>query len=218
MKYELVFRLHSHVKEHERVDIHNFIDGFVKGLAGAVTRVALNADKVRLVADVAILQSRGVLERVRGHHTVVVIGGGHQDGRILLTVLNGMQWRVFVEILEHLLAVLAGTVIYGPVAANGELVVAQHVHDTHFRDGHGEEVGTLVHDRAHEQTAVGTAHHRKLFLAGVALCNQELSRSNTVVENVLLLQLRTGLVPLLAILATAAKVGHSIHTTLLQPR
>ena len=122
----LVFHIHPHIKEDEREDVHRLLDGLVKGLATAVARVALDADEVRAVADVAVLQRCRVLERVRGHHTVVVVGSGHQDGRILLPVLDGVERRVLVEVLEHLLAILAGAVIHGPITANGELVVAQH--------------------------------------------------------------------------------------------
>lgn len=73
----LVFRFHPHVVEHEREDVHRFLDGLVEGFAATVTRVALDADEVRLAADVAVLQGGGILEGVRGHHPVVVVGGGH---------------------------------------------------------------------------------------------------------------------------------------------
>ena len=179
--------------------------------------VALDADEVRAVADVTVLQSRGILERVCGHHTVVVVGGGHQDGRILLAVLDGMQRGVLVEVLEHLLAVLAGAVIHRPVAADGELVVAEHIHNAHLRDGHRKEVGTLVHDCADEQAAVGTALQGQLLLARIFLVDEVFRRRDAVVEYVLLLHLGTGLVPFLAVFAAAAQVHDSQHAALLQP-
>ena len=86
--------------------------------------VALDADEVRTVADVAVLQGGGILERVGGHYTVIVVGGSDQDSGVLDAVLYRMHRRVFVQVLEHLLAVLAGAVVDGPVAADGEFVVA----------------------------------------------------------------------------------------------
>ena len=90
MNYELIFRFHAHVEEHEREDIDHFVNGLVEGFATTVTSVTLNADKVRLVTDVAVLQRRRVLERVCRNHTVVVVSCGHQDSRILLAVLDGV--------------------------------------------------------------------------------------------------------------------------------
>ena len=58
----LVFDIHAHIKEDEREDVHRLLDGFVKGLATAVARVALDTDEVRAVADVAVLQGCRVLE------------------------------------------------------------------------------------------------------------------------------------------------------------
>src|ERR1044071_9962705 len=50
----------------------------------------------------------------------------------------------------------------------------------------------------------------------VLVLNQPLGRADEVVEDVLLLQLRPGLVPLLAVLAAAAHVGRDVDEALLQ--
>ena len=56
-----------------------------------------------------------------------------------------------------------------------------------------------------------------LGVRGVLVGDQPLGRRDEVVEHVLLVQLGAGLVPLLAILAAAAQVGHGEHAAHLHP-
>ena len=95
-------------------------------------------------------------------------------------------------------------------------MVAQHIHDTYLWNGHAEEVGALRHARSHQQPAVGAADDGYLLLGGITLLNQVFSRSDEVVEDILLLHLRSCLVPLLTILATTSEVYLHIDTALLQ--
>ena len=54
------------------------------------------------------------------------------------------------------------TVIRRPRASNGELGKANHVHHTDRRQCRAKQIGTLVQDRADQQTAVRTALDREL--------------------------------------------------------
>ena len=50
-----------------------------------------------------------------------------------------------------------------------KLVVAQHVHHAHRREGHLGQVGALGHGGADQQAAVGAAGDGQAVVAGVAL-------------------------------------------------
>ena len=142
------------------------------------------------------------------HHAVVVVAGGDHDGWVgRAVVLDGVQWRVVLQVLEHLGAVVAAAIVGRPVPANGEEVVAQHVHHSHLWHCGTPQVGTLVHDGSHEQTAVAATVASNLALAGIALSDEPLGSGDEVVEDVLLRHLGARLVPLFAILATATQVG-----------
>ena len=133
-----------------------------------------------------LLQRGGVLERVGGHDTVVVVGGGDERGRVRRAGLDVVERRVGVERLE-LLRVVARAVVGNPVPADRELVEAEHVHDADLRDGDAEEVGALVDDRADQQAAVRPALGGEPGRRGVLVGDQPLGRGDEVVEDVLLL-------------------------------
>src|SRR5690606_34108502 len=92
----------------------------------------------------------------------------------------------------------------------------QHVQYPNGREGHRTEVGPLRHDRTHKQAAVASTLDPQAVLAGPLLGYEVFRRSDEVVEDVLLLLLHPGLMPFLAILPTAAQVGHGEHAALFQ--
>ena len=86
----------SHVIKDERVNISLFFQDLGNRLATSVTCLGVDADNLGLVAGLGCLQGGCILERVGGHHAVVVVGSGDHDGGIVYvgTALDGVQRRV----------------------------------------------------------------------------------------------------------------------------
>ena len=160
----------------------------------------------------------GKLEGVGRHHAIVVIGGGDQGRGVTGTGLEIVQGRIPQQGAKHILAVRGRAVIVGPARAGGKGVVAQHVHHPDRRQRDLKQIGALSHHRANQQAAVGAAAQRQFLLAGVALVKKILGRGHEVVENVLLSLPGAGEMPGLAILATAANIGHGVNSAQAQPR
>ena len=97
-------------------------------------------------------------------------------------------------------------------------MVAEHVHHAHRGNADAKEVGTLRHASTDEQSAIAATDDGEVGRTGVFLLDQILSSSDEVVEDVLLLHLRTRLVPSLAILAAATERSLGIDATALQER
>ena len=95
-------------------------------------------------------------------------------------------------------------------------MIAQHVHNTHLRDGHTIEIGALSHTGTDEQTAIRTSHNGQIVLAGIALADQVFGSSDEVVEDVLLLHLRTCQMPFLAIFVAATERYLCIDAAILE--
>ena len=148
--------------------------------------------------------------------TVVVVGSGDKGGGVWGAGTEVVEGGIGTEVAEHLRGVVAGAVVGGPVPADGELMVAQHVHDTDLGDGDTEEVGTLRHAGSDKQASIGAADDGEKVAGGIALADEVLGSGDEVVEDVLLLHLGTGEMPLLAILAAAAQVNLGIDAALLE--
>src|SRR3712207_3615500 len=153
---------------------------------------------------------------MRGHYTVVVVGGGDECGGILGSGLQVVNRRISFQVLEHFLAVLACPVIACPVPADGELVVAEHIHYPHLRNRHTEEVGALRHAGSYQQSAVRTAYNGYSLFVRIFIVDQVFGGGDEVVEYILLLHLRAGDVPFFAILASAAQVYLYIDAAVLE--
>src|SRR5947209_11034605 len=78
----IVLRRDAEVLEEEGVDVRRLLD-VLRRAARAVAGVRVYADEDGAIAGLPLLQGRGVLERVRGHDAVVVVGGRNQRRRIL---------------------------------------------------------------------------------------------------------------------------------------
>src|SRR4051794_6576400 len=91
-----------------------------------------------------------------------------QGWRIFRSWLQIMQWRIRVEILE-VVGVVRGAVIRCPRPTDGELLEAQHVHDADMRQGRAEQVWTLRHTRADEQSTIACSADRQLRSRGVLI-------------------------------------------------
>ena len=161
-----------------------------------------------------MLHRGGELERVGRNDTVVVVRGSHQRRGVFHALLYIVQRRVLVNI-GKLLLVLRRTVLHGPAPADGELVVAEHVHHAHGRKAHGIEVRTLHLAGADQQSAVRAAVDGQLVRRRVFSGDQVLGGGDEVVEDVLLVLEHAGLVPLLAVLRAAAQVGDAVDAALL---
>lgn len=152
------------------------------------------------------------------NHTVVMIGRGNHSCRILAPKFQIVQRRVTFQVVKHLLAVIARTIITCPIPANGEFVIAEHIHHSYLRNGHTEEVRTLCHASAHQQTTVRTAYDSNLIFIGILTINEVFGCRDKVIEYILFLHLRTCHVPLFTIFATTAQVCLCIDTAIFQKR
>ena len=125
-----------------------------------MARLRVNANQYRIIATLTRLQRRGVLERVGRHHPIVVVGSCDQRRRIAGSLLDVVYRRISVERFE-LLRILARAVVRFPRRTDGELVKAQHVHHACLLNHRLEQLGTLIRNRAHQQTAVRDAVNRE---------------------------------------------------------
>ena len=108
---------------------------------------------------------------MRRHHAVVVISCRYERGRIRYTLFQIVERRIGFQVFKHLLRILAGSIVACPVPTDCELVIAQHVHDSDFRNSYAEEVGALRHTCPHEQASIGTTHNRKFLLRRVTFAD-----------------------------------------------
>lgn len=183
------------------------------GFSCAVAGLGFDADEHRQFAFVVLLKPGDIFKGVGGDHTVVMVGGGHQSRRVFDARFNGMVGGVVQEVAEHLLAVGTGAVIGGPGPADGEFMVAEHVHHPDRRKGYLEKVRPLVGDSPHEKPSVRPSLNGQLPAGGVFLADQEFSRGNEIVKDILLLQFGACFVPLFSIFTPAAQIGHGQNTS-----
>ena len=115
--------------------------------------IRLDPDQGGALRADTVLHGRRVLERVGRDDAVVMIRRGDQYRGVLLTLLHIVNWRVRQLRLEFF-RVVAEAIIRGPVPANGELLVTQHVHDAGLRNRNAEQVGTLVDDSPNQQSSI----------------------------------------------------------------
>lgn len=107
----LLFELHPHVVEDERVDVCLLFKDFGEGLAATMTCLGVNADKDGSGSGMALLQTCCEFERVCRHHTVVMIGSGHKRSGVRYAFLQVVKRRVAFQVLEHLAGILAGSIV-----------------------------------------------------------------------------------------------------------
>lgn len=156
--------IYSEVVEDEGVDVGVFVDNFCHRFATAVSGFAIDANQLGCVAGVGCLQSCCIFERVGGDYAVVVVGSGNEDGGVGSSVVfDGVDGRVAKQIFSHFRRVGACTVVGSPVPADGEFVVAHHVHNANAGDGNFEEVGAQVDCGTYEETAIATAFDGEVF-------------------------------------------------------
>ena len=168
-----------------------------------------------LGAGLGRLEGRRELERMGRDDAVVVIGRGHQGRGIADARLDVVERGIAVEVPEILL-VVARAVLHHPAPADGELVVAEHVHDPDRREGHPEKVGPPGHRRPDEQAAVRAALDGQEVLRGVLLADQVFGRRDEVVEDVGLVEEHPRLVPGFAVFPAAAKAGLGVDPAVLE--
>ena len=94
--------------------------------------VDIDADHHGLVSLVFFLQCGSELEGVSRHHTVIMVTGGDQGGRVIDAFPDVMQGGIIQQVME-LRGVFAGTIVAFPGPADRKLVIAQHVEHTDRR-------------------------------------------------------------------------------------
>ena len=109
---------------------------------------------------------------------------------------------------EFFSAGLATAVVIHPEPTGSPVLKTQHVQHADARNASSVEVGSLSHAGSDEQAAVASAVDGEIFRRRVFVVDQVLSRRDEVIEHILFLSFRAGFVPVFAVLATAAKVGH----------
>ena len=117
----------------------------------------------------------------------------------------------------ELLGVVGRAVIVDPEAAGRELVEAEHVHDADRGQAGAEQVGPFAHDGADEQPAVAAALNGQLRGLRVFLGDEILGRGDEVLVRLGTIEPGGGAVPVPAIFAAAAQVGHREHAAHLHP-
>src|SRR5215510_4732570 len=210
-----LLRRDAEIVKQEGVSVRRDFELF-GGARSAVAGFGLDADQHGRRAALFLLDRRGVFERVRGDHAVVVVGGGDQRRRVF-RLFDVVQRRVRVKRLE-LLGFVRRSVIGDPVPADGELVEAQHVHHAHGRQRNFEKLGPLVQHRADQQPAVRPDLNRQFLRRRVFVGDQPFGGGDEIVEDVLFFQLHPGLVPLLAVFAAAAQVGGGVDEAVFEHR
>ena len=178
--------------------------------------VGLDADQHGSVPAWAACKRGGELEAVRRDHAVVVVGRGDHCGGVVRAVFEVVQRRVAVEVVEVDLGAVRAAVLGDPAPADGELVVAEHVHHAHRREGHARQLRALCHGGAHKESAVGAAGDGQAVIGRVSFRDQVFACGDEVVEDVLLLEQHAALVPFLTELAAAAQVGHGVDAALFE--
>ena len=146
----------------------------------------------------------------------VAVAGEEEDGRIFGSGVDVLVGRILIDI-RKILGILGGAVLGGPGAAHLEVLVAQHVEQRIAAPDGSEEVRPLGHGRSHQQAAVRPAPDGEILGRGVLVGDEIFGRAEPIVEDVLLVGEHGGLVPGLAVLVAAAKVGEREPSSLLQP-
>lgn len=217
--------------------IGGFLDSLRCRLASAMARLLVDAQQNGIFLEFRVansfLEGRNELERMQRADTIVVVGGQDQSRWVFrfgaLRSVHIMQRRELVQVVKVLLLRWV-SIIRAPSVANGELVEAQHIHDTmksiYFSLGHNKQaiylpnlshssskqIRTLVDTRADQKASVGATLDGQTILGRVLILDQVLGSCLEVIEHVLLVQQATAVVPLLAIFATTSQIRIGEHT------
>ena len=203
--------------QEEGVDVGLLFNDLGGWFAPAVAGFCFDAEENGIYPGGLFLEGGDEFLGVRGNDAVVGIRRGNKNGRIIEAGPDIVERRVGVEILELVLVGFGAAVLRYPVAADGELVVPEHVGNGDLADNGAEEPGPLEHTGGNEQPAVTPASYGKLFGAGVLVCDEAFGGGDEVVKDVLLFVEHAGLVPGLAVFPTASHIGDGIYAAVLKP-
>ena len=179
-----------------------------------MTCIGLDTDQHGSLTRLRVLHLCRKLERVRRNNTVVVVARSNQSCGILHAVLDVVQGRILIDILE-LILIVARAVLNSPTPTDRKLVVAQHIEYTHCGQADSIEIRALHLASTHQQTTIRATCDSQLLRRGVTLSDQILGSRDEVIEYVLLVFEHTCFVPLLAILTATTQRHLSIDTALL---
>ena len=96
-------------------------------------------------------------------------------------------------------------------------MIAHHVHHADARYGHLGDVGAQIDRGSHQEATVAAALESDIVGRCIALFREVFGRGDEIVEDIELVELRAGLVPLLAVFGTAAQIGLGIDSSVLEP-
>lgn len=178
---------------------------------------AFDADEAGGVASLGCLQCGSKFVGVGGDDAVVMIGGGDHGGGVFCSLLCVVIRGVSEEVFE-LVGIFIGEAVFGlPGPSDGEFLEADHVHDTDGREACAEEAGALGEAGTDEEAAIGSSGDGELRGGGVFFGNEVFGAGDEVIEDVLLFQFHSGLVPVLTVFATSAKVGDYVDAAHVEP-
>src|SRR5258708_38592337 len=115
---------------------------------------------------------------MRRYYAIVVIRGSDQDRRILRPCLDVVNRRVGIERFELGFVSVASSIVSGPVPADGEQVITQHVHDAGVLMHGAKQVWTLVRHCADQEAAIRSAFNSQLRRRSALLLDYGLSPGN----------------------------------------
>ena len=162
------------------------------------------------------LQPRRHFARLHRIHPVIVFAGQKKDRRIIGPILHMVVRRIGVERFE-LIGIFHGAEFGDVECTIGIEFDAQHIVDADEGNHGAKELRALGKVCAHEQPAIAAAHDGQMRRGGVFVVNQVLSAGDEVVEDILFVGEVSGLVPLFAILASAAQNGRDEDAALVEP-
>src|SRR5574344_797579 len=149
-----------------------------------------------------------------------MVSGSDHNGGILhvSTIFDIMKWRVGIESLKHLFTVGTCTIIRSPIPAYCEKVITKHVHNTHLRNSHSEQVWALVYTGTDKKSAVRATHDGTIIRRGIIVVHEILTCRDKVIKHILFLQLSAGDMPFLTIFVATSKVSLCIDSTFFEER
>src|SRR5690554_2696360 len=115
-----------------------------------MSSIGLYSDQYGIVPLMILLQPRGEFERMCRHHPIVMIGRRHHRGWVVRSGSQGMVRRVYMEVLEHVLVLIGGSIIKSPACTCGEFMISQHIQYAYRRESHLKELWALGHGCAHQ--------------------------------------------------------------------
>ena len=178
--------------------------------------LGLDAHQDRRISSLGRLQPGSVLEAVCWKDPIIVVGRLDQHRRIGRPFPNVVIGTVGTQHLEGA-RFLDIAILFLPSPTDRELVEAKHVMHADGRRSCRVQLGALIQTDTHQEPAIAAPVNHQMVSIRILGVFEILCGRNEVIEDVLLFLLHAGLVPVLAILATATQIRHRVGASQLQP-